>query len=74
VLRQRLLEGSTSALVPPSDEDGRVDVGCLERVAAESVDAGAAQGRLPMPDVRLPLTDASKPAVDDALAAITGRP
>ena len=31
-----------------------------------------AQGRLPTPDVRLPLTNASKSAVDDALAAITG--
>jgi 4-hydroxy-tetrahydrodipicolinate synthase len=31
-----------------------------------------AQGRLPTPDVRMPLTNASKSAVDDALAAITG--
>ena len=29
-----------------------------------------AQGRIPTPDVRLPLTNASKSAVDDALAAI----
>jgi 4-hydroxy-tetrahydrodipicolinate synthase len=33
-----------------------------------------AQGRLPTPDVRMPLTNASKSAVDDALAAITGTP
>jgi 4-hydroxy-tetrahydrodipicolinate synthase len=31
-----------------------------------------AQGRLPTPDVRMPLANASKSAVDDALAAITG--
>jgi 4-hydroxy-tetrahydrodipicolinate synthase len=33
-----------------------------------------AQGRLPTPDVRMPLTNASKSAVDDALAAISGHP
>jgi 4-hydroxy-tetrahydrodipicolinate synthase len=31
----------------------------------------ARRGRLPTPDVRMALTNASKPAVDDALAAIT---
>jgi 4-hydroxy-tetrahydrodipicolinate synthase len=29
-----------------------------------------AQGRIPTPDVRMPLTNASKSAIDDALAAI----
>jgi 4-hydroxy-tetrahydrodipicolinate synthase len=29
-----------------------------------------AQGRIPTPDVRMPLTNASKPAVDDALAGL----
>ena len=33
---------STSALVTPFDEAGRVDVACVERLAAESLDAGAA--------------------------------
>ena len=32
-----------------------------------------AQGRIPTPDVRLPLTPASKPAVDDALALLGER-
>jgi 4-hydroxy-tetrahydrodipicolinate synthase len=31
-----------------------------------------AQGKLPAPDVRLPLTGASTAAVEDALAAIAG--
>ena len=31
-----------------------------------------AQGRIPTPDVRLPLTNASKAAVDAALTAVTG--
>jgi 4-hydroxy-tetrahydrodipicolinate synthase len=42
VLRQRLLEGVFVPLVTPFDETGRVDVACLERLAAESLDAGAA--------------------------------
>jgi 4-hydroxy-tetrahydrodipicolinate synthase len=29
-----------------------------------------AQGRIPTPDVRMPLTNASQPAIDTALAAI----
>ncbi|TFV83488.1 4-hydroxy-tetrahydrodipicolinate synthase [Blastococcus sp. CT_GayMR16] len=33
-----------------------------------------AQGRLPTPDVRLPLTNASRSAIDHALAAISGTP
>jgi 4-hydroxy-tetrahydrodipicolinate synthase len=32
-----------------------------------------AQGRIPTPDVRMPLTTASKPAVDDALAVLGWR-
>jgi 4-hydroxy-tetrahydrodipicolinate synthase len=32
-----------------------------------------AQGKLPTPDVRMPLSNASKSAVDDALAAVSGR-
>ena len=42
MLRQRLLEGVYVPLVTPFDETGRVDVACLERLAAESLDAGAA--------------------------------
>ncbi len=42
MLRQRLLEGLFVPLVTPFDEAGRVDVACLERLAAESLDAGAA--------------------------------
>jgi len=42
VLRQQLLQGVFVPLVTPFDEVGRVDVACLERLAAESLDAGAA--------------------------------
>jgi 4-hydroxy-tetrahydrodipicolinate synthase len=42
VLRQRLLKGVFVPLVTPFDEAGRVDVACLEGLAAESLDAGAA--------------------------------
>ena len=39
---QRLLEGLFVPLVTPFDGAGRVDVACLERLAAECLDAGAA--------------------------------
>jgi 4-hydroxy-tetrahydrodipicolinate synthase len=42
VLPQRLLEGVFVPLVTPFDEAGRVDVACLERLAADVLDAGAA--------------------------------
>ena len=42
MLRQRLLEGVFVPLVTPFDEAGRVDVACLEGLAAESLDGGAA--------------------------------
>lgn len=42
MLRQRFLEGVFVPLVTPFDEAGRVDAGCLERLAADSLDAGAA--------------------------------
>lgn len=42
MLGQRLLEGVLVPLVTPFDEAGRVDLACLERLAAESLDAGAA--------------------------------
>ena len=45
---------STSALVTPFDEAGRVDVACLERLAAESLDAGAA-GIVALGIVAIPL-------------------
>lgn len=40
--RQRLLEGVFVPLVTPFDDAGQVDVACLERLAAEYLDAGAA--------------------------------
>lgn len=42
MLPQRLLEGVLVPLVTPFDQDGRVDVACLERLAADALDAGAA--------------------------------
>ena len=36
------MEGVFIPLVTPFDEAGRVDVACLERLAAEFLDAGAA--------------------------------
>ena len=42
MLKQRLLEGVFVPLVTPFDEAGRVDVACLEGLAVESLDAGAA--------------------------------
>ena len=42
MLRQRLLKGVFVPLVTPFHEAGRVDVACLEGLAAESLDAGAA--------------------------------
>ena len=38
---QRTLEGVFVPLITPFDEGGRLDVACLERLAAESLDAGA---------------------------------
>lgn len=37
-----MLEGVFVPLITPFDANGRVDVGCLERLAAEALDAGAA--------------------------------
>jgi 4-hydroxy-tetrahydrodipicolinate synthase len=42
VLNGRLFQGVFVPLVTPFDEAGRVDVACVERLAAESLDAGAA--------------------------------
>ena len=39
---QQALEGVFVPLITPFDEAGRVDVACLERLAAEFLDAGAA--------------------------------
>ena len=39
---QRTLQGVFVPLVTPFDEAGRVDVGCVERLATEVLDAGAA--------------------------------
>lgn len=39
---QRTLQGVFVPLITPFDEAGRVDLDCLERLAAESLDAGAA--------------------------------
>jgi 4-hydroxy-tetrahydrodipicolinate synthase len=39
---QRTLEGVFVPLITPFDEAGRVDAACLERLAAEALDAGAA--------------------------------
>jgi 4-hydroxy-tetrahydrodipicolinate synthase len=42
VLNQRPFSGVFIPLVTPFDASGRVDVGCLERLAAEALEAGAA--------------------------------